>query len=171
MSGERNLGIYVALGSNLGEREVHIGTALNDLADGRARVVRVSRLHETDPVGGPSGQPRYLNAVAELETKLPPRDLMKLLLDIERRHGRVRGERNAARTLDLDLLLYRDEIVNDPHLVVPHPRMWNRAFVMDPLSELCSQDELRAVAARLAACGRGGELPKPVAPSHVMEPK
>jgi 2-amino-4-hydroxy-6-hydroxymethyldihydropteridine diphosphokinase len=131
-------GIYIALGSNLGDRESHIRTALAELEEqGDIRVLRRSSLRETDPVGGPLGQPRYLNAAAELETQLAPRTLLERMQTIESRHGRVRAVPNAARTLDLDLLIYRNERINEPDLTVPHPRMWQRDFVMLPLGEIC----------------------------------
>jgi len=138
-------GIFIALGSNLGDRESNIRAALHDLEQKRdIRVVRCSRLHESAPVGGPPGQPPYLNAVAELETGLSPRGLLKRLLEIERRHGRERTVPDGPRTLDLDLLLYRDQIISEPDLVVPHPRMWQRPFVMQPLAEICDCRALRA---------------------------
>ena len=131
-------GIFIGLGSNLGDRAGHIRDALRELAEaGDIRVVACSRVHETEPVGGPPGQPPYLNAVAELATDLAPRDLLVRLLEIERRHGRQRGVPNGPRTLDLDLLLYRDLLVDEPDLCVPHPRMWQRSFVMEPLAEIC----------------------------------
>lgn len=136
-------GVYVALGSNLGDREGIIRAALRELAeDGAVRVVRCSTLRETEPVGGPPGQGRYLNAVAELATTLSPRQLLKRLLAIERRHGRERSVANGPRTLDLDLLLYGERVINEDDLVVPHPRMWARPFVMQPLREICDVDRL-----------------------------
>jgi 2-amino-4-hydroxy-6-hydroxymethyldihydropteridine diphosphokinase len=137
-------GIYIALGSNLGDREWHIRTSLAELEEqGDIRVLCCSSLHETDAVGGLSGQPPYLNAAAELDTQLPPRALLERMLAIESRHGRVRQLPNQPRTLDLDLLIYRDERINESDLIVPHPRMWQREFVMQPLSEICAPDELR----------------------------
>jgi len=136
-------GIFIGLGSNLGDRAAHIRDALRELAEaGDIQVVACSRSHETDPVGGPPGQPRYLNAAAELVTDLAPRDLLARLLEIERRHGRQRSVPNAPRTLDLDLLLYRDRQIDEPGLHVPHPRMWDRPFVMEPLAEICPPDRL-----------------------------
>ena len=140
-------GIFIGLGSNLGDRARHIRDALQELAaDGDIRVVACSRVHETEPVGGPPGQPRYLNAVAELATDLAPRDLLARLLEIERRHGRQRSVPNGPRTLDLDLLLYRDHVLDEPDLRVPHPRMWERSFVMEPLAEICPVERLPAAA-------------------------
>jgi 2-amino-4-hydroxy-6-hydroxymethyldihydropteridine diphosphokinase len=129
--------VYIGLGSNLGDRAATLAAALRDLAAaGDIRVLRCSSLHETAPVGGPPGQGNYLNAVAELDTELPPQALLTRLLEVERRHGRERRERNGPRTLDLDLLLYREVESQDPELTIPHPRMWEREFVLRPLAEL-----------------------------------
>lgn len=138
-------GIYIALGSNLGDRAALIRAALTELEQqGDIRVLRRSSLHETEPVGGPAGQARYLNAVAELDTDLPPRALLARLLAVEAQYGRVRTARNSPRTLDLDLLLYRREVIEEANLVVPHPRMWRRPFVVQPLAEICAVTELEA---------------------------
>jgi 2-amino-4-hydroxy-6-hydroxymethyldihydropteridine diphosphokinase len=140
-------GVFIGLGANLGDRARHIEAALTELAErGDIRIVACSSLHETDPVGGPPDQPRFLNAVAELATALPPLELLARLQEIERRHGRERLVPNGPRTLDLDLLLYRDRVLDTGELVVPHPRMWQRPFVMQPLAEICDLDRL--VAAR-----------------------
>lgn len=140
-------GVFIALGSNLGDRAAHVCNALRELEErGDVHVVTSSGLYETEPVGGPPDQPRYLNAVAEIATELPPHELLEWLQEIERRHDRERNVRNGPRTLDLDLLLYRDQIVDEPDLCVPHPRMWSRDFVMKPLAEIC--DLGRLVAAR-----------------------
>jgi 2-amino-4-hydroxy-6-hydroxymethyldihydropteridine diphosphokinase len=143
-------GIYIGLGSNLGDRERHLWDALRELASqGDVRVLACSSLHETDPVGGPPDQPRFLNAVAELESRLTPDELLARLHAIEDRHGRVRAVANGPRTLDLDLLLYRDQVRRAPALHVPHPRMWQRDFVLRPLAEICPPEKL-AAARRLA---------------------
>lgn len=129
--------IFIGLGSNQGDRDFHIRTALTELASrGDVRVVRQSSLHETEPVGGPAGQGPYLNAVAEIDTDLPARALLERMLQIEARHGRERRVPNGPRPLDLDLLLYRDQLIDEPDLKVPHPRMWQRAFVTEPLAEV-----------------------------------
>jgi 2-amino-4-hydroxy-6-hydroxymethyldihydropteridine diphosphokinase len=129
---------YVGLGSNLGEREATLREALTRLSelDGVA-VVAVSSFRETDPVGN-ADQPRFVNAAAELETSLGPRELLERLLEVERSLGRdrTREERWGPRTVDLDLLLYGDETVGEPGLEVPHPRLAERAFVLQPLVEL-----------------------------------
>lgn len=138
-------GVYIGLGSNLGDREATIRAALRDLEECCGiRVVRCSTLHETDPVGGPPGQPRYLNAVAELETILSPRELLARMQQIERQHGRRRNVPDGPRTLDLDLLLYGGQAIDEPDLTVPHPRMWERPFVMRPLEEICDASTLAA---------------------------
>jgi 2-amino-4-hydroxy-6-hydroxymethyldihydropteridine diphosphokinase len=129
--------VFIGLGANLGDREATIHTALAEL-DARQGIslVAVSTLRDTEPVGV-GEQPRYLNGVAELETTLSARELLELLLETEQRFGRVRvpGE-HGPRTLDLDLLLYGDEELDEPGLTVPHPRLHERSFVLEPLAEL-----------------------------------
>lgn len=128
---------YVALGANLGEPERALKTALRDLSEPpEVSEVRVSSFYRTAPVE--SSGPDYVNAVACLETTLAPMDLLRCLQTIENRLGRVRpaGVVNAPRTMDLDLLLYGDESVKMPELIVPHPRMHLRAFVLVPLLEI-----------------------------------
>ena len=128
---------YVGLGANLGERERTLRAAVEALAaEEGIEVVSVSTLRETEPVGV-GEQPRFLNGVAELETTLTARELLDRLLAVEQRFGRVRvaGE-HGPRTLDLDLLLYGDRTIDEPGLAVPHPRMHERRFVLEPLAEL-----------------------------------
>jgi 2-amino-4-hydroxy-6-hydroxymethyldihydropteridine diphosphokinase len=122
---------YVGLGANLGDREATIRAALEALPG----VVAVSSLRETDPVGV-TDQPQYLNGVAALETGLSPRELLDALLAVERELGRERRERWGPRTIDLDLLLYGEETIDEPGLTVPHPRLHERRFALEPLSEL-----------------------------------
>jgi 2-amino-4-hydroxy-6-hydroxymethyldihydropteridine diphosphokinase len=129
---------YVGVGSNLGKPREAIAAALDLLrAEAGIEVVAVSSLFETEPVGY-LNQPRFLNGAAALETELAPRELLERLLQVERRLGRVRGEgpRFGPRTIDLDLLLYGDEIVEEPGLTVPHPRLHERRFALEPLAEL-----------------------------------
>jgi 2-amino-4-hydroxy-6-hydroxymethyldihydropteridine diphosphokinase len=129
---------FVGLGSNLGDPRGQIERALVLLgAQDGVEIVAVSSLRETDPVGF-DDQPQFLNGAAELRTSLPARDLLERLLAIERRLGRVRGEgpRFGPRTIDLDLLLYGDEVLDQPGLVVPHPRVHERRFALEPLAEL-----------------------------------
>jgi 2-amino-4-hydroxy-6-hydroxymethyldihydropteridine diphosphokinase len=130
---------WIALGSNLGDRQQNLRAAVAGLrAESGIEVVAVSRVYETDPVGPPPQGP-YLNAVARVQTTLAPRELLALLLGIECSRGRRRsGQRNAPRTLDLDLLLYGDERIDADGLIVPHPRLHERAFVLEPLSEVAA---------------------------------
>jgi 2-amino-4-hydroxy-6-hydroxymethyldihydropteridine diphosphokinase len=128
---------YVGLGANIGDRERTLREAVDALgAEEGIEVAAVSTLRETDPVGV-GEQPRFLNGVAALETSLGARELLDRLLAVEQRFGRVRvpGELGP-RTLDLDLLLYGDETIDEPGLAVPHPRMHERRFVLEPLAEL-----------------------------------
>jgi len=127
---------YIGLGSNLGEREAQIRLALDDLARlPGSRLVRASSLYDSEPVGDVD-QPNFLNAVAELETELTPRQLLWNLQLIERRLGRTRTRRWGPRTIDLDLLLYGPLVVEEPDLQIPHPEMTRRSFVLVPLVEL-----------------------------------
>jgi 3-oxoacyl-[acyl-carrier protein] reductase len=126
---------YIALGSNLGDRREHLELALAALR-ARVSVTCVSAFYETTPVGGPPGQGSYLNAAAELQTDLAPAGLLRLLREIEHGLGRVRTEKDGPRTIDLDLLLYGDVVIREPDLIVPHPRMHERLFVLQPLAEM-----------------------------------
>lgn len=128
---------YIALGSNVGDRRDHLNAAISQLtARPGIEVLKVSSYHETDPVGGPAGQGKYLNAAAEIRTALSPAELLARLQEIEAGLGRVRDERFGPRTLDLDLLLYGLEIIHTADLTVPHPRMHERSFVLKPLAEI-----------------------------------
>jgi 2-amino-4-hydroxy-6-hydroxymethyldihydropteridine diphosphokinase len=135
---------YVAIGSNLGDREQTLLDAVEALgAEPGVEVAAVSSLIETDPVGF-LDQPRFLNGVVALETTLPARALLDLLLEVERRFGRNRDgvPAQGPRTLDLDLLLYGDEEIDEPGLQVPHPRMHERPFVLGPLAEIAGELEI-----------------------------
>jgi len=129
---------YVGLGANLGDRERTLRAAVEALASNpRIEVLAVSSLRETDPVGPIMEQPRFLNGAVALETSLSARSLLAVLLQIEAAHGRTReGPAGGPRTLDLDLLLYGDDRIDAPGLQVPHPRLHERAFVLEPLREL-----------------------------------
>ncbi|MGH8665256.1 MAG: 2-amino-4-hydroxy-6-hydroxymethyldihydropteridine diphosphokinase [Burkholderiales bacterium] len=130
---------FVGLGSNLDDPERQIETAIAGLeALPSTRVVRRSRRYRTEPVGY-ADQPDFVNAVAELETALEPQPLMRELFALEQAHRRVRGRRNGPRTLDLDLLLYDERELDEPGLILPHPRMHERAFVLVPLHEIAPQ--------------------------------
>jgi 2-amino-4-hydroxy-6-hydroxymethyldihydropteridine diphosphokinase len=157
-----------ALGSNLGDRRDNLDRALRLLRQRPdVAVERVSSYHETEPVGGPAGQGRYLNAAAVVRTDLPPLDLLRLLLDVEQQLGRVRGERFGPRTIDLDLLLY-DDVVAGRRTTLPHPRMHERAFVLVPLAEVapravhpvigstCAICSCDCVGATVVSCGTAG---------------
>src|SRR4051812_20696857 len=129
--------VYLALGSNLGDRQRFLDEAVRRLrAVPGLTVRRVSPYYETAPVGGPAGSGAYLNAVAEADTSLPPDQLLRVLLDIERQFGRERGEPNDPRTLDLDVILYEDLVRHSPDPIVPHPRLHERRFVLQPLADL-----------------------------------
>jgi 2-amino-4-hydroxy-6-hydroxymethyldihydropteridine diphosphokinase len=129
--------VYIALGSNLGDRRAYLDRALQALREKRGiAVIRVSAYYETAPVGGPPGQGDFLNAAAELQTELGPEDLLRTLLEIEQGLGRVRDVRHGPRTIDLDLLLYGDLVRGGPELTLPHPRLHERQFVLQPLAEI-----------------------------------
>ena len=127
---------YVGIGSNLGDRLAHLRAAVHGLgAATSVSVVAVSAVYETAPVGGPP-QPDYLNAVVALDTTLSPRGLLELAQALERDAHRVRGERFGPRTLDVDVLLVGEERVDEHDLEVPHPRLYERGFVLAPLRDL-----------------------------------
>jgi 2-amino-4-hydroxy-6-hydroxymethyldihydropteridine diphosphokinase len=130
---------YIALGANLADPERQVIDAFKELAAlPRTALLAKSALYRTAAVGGPQ-QPDYINACAAIETALDPAQLLTSLFSIEKKHGRVRSVANAPRTLDLDLLLYADRIIDQPGLVVPHPRLHERAFVLIPLAEIAPQ--------------------------------
>ena len=129
---------YVGIGANLAERAETIASAVELLgAEEGIEVVAVSTVRETDPVEY-EDQPRFLNAAVSVETELPPRALLERLLEIEARLGRIRGlgPRFGPRMIDLDLLLYGEETIDEPGLTVPHPRLAERRFALEPLAEL-----------------------------------
>lgn len=127
---------YIGIGSNLGDRQKYIESAVDGLKSVKGiEVKRISNIYETEPAGGPK-QDKYLNGVIEIETTLEAKGLLRELQVIEKRLGRVRTVKNAPRTIDLDILLYGDRKINEPDLKIPHPRMRERDFVMRPLKEL-----------------------------------
>lgn len=131
---------YIALGSNLGDRANNIATAIDHLrANPDIEVTKASALLDNPAVGGPSDSPPFLNAVAEIQTTLPPRELLRTLLEIERTMGRERREKWGPRVIDLDLILYANQIIDEPDLKIPHPLMHKRPFVLKPLSELAPE--------------------------------
>jgi 2-amino-4-hydroxy-6-hydroxymethyldihydropteridine diphosphokinase len=134
---DREHDAYIALGSNVGRREKNIEAALNALQTTRGvEVVKVSSLFETEPVGGPEEQPKFINAAAHLRTALSPERLLAVCTRIEDLLGRKRDIRWGPRTIDLDLLIYEHEIRADPDLTLPHPLMHERRFVLEPLAEI-----------------------------------
>jgi 2-amino-4-hydroxy-6-hydroxymethyldihydropteridine diphosphokinase len=147
----------ISLGSNLGDRAAILDGAIAALGEVPGVVVRsVSSYHETEPVGGPPGQGPFLNAAAALETTLSPRGLLHALQSIENRFGRIRTVRWGERTLDLDLILFGDSVIDEPDLIVPHPRFADRRFVLAPLAEVAPEavdpTSGETVARLLAAC-------------------
>ncbi len=133
---------YIALGANLGDPAATVNAAFTALGDlPQTRRVAVSALYRTAPVGI-TEQPEFVNAAALVETTLAPEELLDALLAIEQQFGRVRAERNGPRTLDLDLLLYDEQVISTPRLTLPHPRLHLRAFVLYPLADLAPDLQL-----------------------------
>jgi 2-amino-4-hydroxy-6-hydroxymethyldihydropteridine diphosphokinase len=130
--------VAIALGSNLGDRRSHLDFAVSRLTSSIARI-QVSRYYETEPVGAPNAQPLFLNAAAVGDTTLSAREVLSLLMSIERERGRERPFQNAARTLDLDLILLGSHVIDEEDLVVPHPRFRERRFVLEPLAEIAPE--------------------------------
>jgi 2-amino-4-hydroxy-6-hydroxymethyldihydropteridine diphosphokinase len=131
---------YIALGANLGDRQQQIRVASERLRATPGIIsVALSPLLEYPAVGGPENSPPFLNAAAEVRTTLSPRELLDRLLEIERAMGRVRDEKWGPRTIDLDLLLCEDRILHEPGLELPHPRLHERRFVLEPLAQIGPQ--------------------------------
>jgi dihydroneopterin aldolase / 2-amino-4-hydroxy-6-hydroxymethyldihydropteridine diphosphokinase len=126
---------FIAMGSNLGDRLAYLAQALRSLPG----LASVSQVYETDPVGGPDNQGPYLNLVAEIQTSLDPFALLSVCHRLEQQAGRIRTETNGPRTLDVDVLLYGDTEIRSAELTVPHPRMFERRFVVQPLSDLAPE--------------------------------
>ncbi len=127
---------YVALGSNLGDRKQNMESAISRIKEiPGVQVTKVSSFYETQPVGGPP-QGKYLNAVAEVECSIGARQLLDHLQRIEKELGRTRAGKDLARTIDLDILVLGEQVIDEPTLKIPHPRMHERSFVLDPLNEI-----------------------------------
>jgi len=125
---------YFGLGSNMGDRQANLDRALEFLGQ-RLGVEKVSSIYDSEPVGN-TEQPRFLNLVCQVTTNLPPMSLLSLAKGIENKLGRWHGASGAPRTIDIDILLYGDQVIETPKLVIPHPRMTERAFVLVPLAEI-----------------------------------
>ena len=153
---------FLALGSNLGDRRAYLASAIRRLPD----VVAVSHLYETDPMGGPPGQGSYLNCVVELRTVRTPRELLAVAQAAEAAARRLRTQRWGPRTLDVDVLLVGDDQVDEPDLTVPHPRMWERGFVLVPLADLAPELVIGRLTSDLArGVRRAGDLSWAPAPA------
>jgi 2-amino-4-hydroxy-6-hydroxymethyldihydropteridine diphosphokinase len=169
---------YFGLGSNLGDRAAHLQFALDGLAARAGRIVAISPVYETEPVGGPP-QPDFLNAVVAIETALSPRELLGVARALETEAGRPHpepGRRWGPRPLDIDVLMVGDERVDEPDLVVPHPRIHQRAFVLAPLADVAPEMVVAPSAGwqgvrrfplqlRLPSRGEAGEPPEPHPPA------
>ena len=131
--------VYLAIGSNLGDRKENIETALSLLTENNISILQRSNIAETIPVGGPPDQGKFLNGVCKVETILRPQELLDLLKVIEFKLGRKKTARNSPRPIDLDILLYDQIKYQTSQLTIPHPRMLERDFVMDPLREIAPQ--------------------------------
>jgi len=126
--------VYLGLGSNLGNRQDNLDKAL-ELLSYRLKVGQVSSIYETEPLGNIE-QPRFLNSVCQVNTRLAPAELLALVKGIENKLGRVFGEPNTPRPIDIDILFYGDQVIETPELVIPHPKLAERAFVLVPLAEI-----------------------------------
>ena len=125
---------YLGLGSNLGNRQDNLDRALDFLSQ-RLRIEKVSSVYDTEPVGN-INQPRFLNMVCQVYTRLAPSELLTLAKGIEKKLGRIFGKPNAPRPIDIDILFYGDQVIETPELIIPHPRLTERAFVLIPLDEI-----------------------------------
>jgi 2-amino-4-hydroxy-6-hydroxymethyldihydropteridine diphosphokinase len=133
--------VFIGLGSNIGDRKVNLRRALAEIEErGVGMVVKRSSLYETEPVGI-RDQDEFINAACMIETDMDLRDLLEALLEIERGMGRVRGEKNGPRIIDLDILLAGDEVIDEDGIQVPHPRIADRGFVLQPLAEIAAEEK------------------------------
>jgi len=157
----------LGLGANLGDRLRSLQSAVDLLAAEGVRAVASSRVWETDPAGGPPDQPPYLNAVIRTETQAAPQEALAACNRVEAELGRTREVRWGPRTIDIDVLLYDELIVNEPRLTIPHPRMTERSFVVLPLLEL-DPDPVLADGTRILDLAVDGEGARPYAPPLVL---
>ncbi|MGA2775443.1 MAG: 2-amino-4-hydroxy-6-hydroxymethyldihydropteridine diphosphokinase [Candidatus Omnitrophota bacterium] len=128
---------FLGIGSNLGQRRKNIESALERISGLKnTKIIKLSKIRETEPVGGPGGQKKFLNAVLKIDTQLLPSDLLRKLQKIEKELGRRKAVRWGPRTIDLDILLYGDKIITRKELKIPHPRLMERDFVLKPLLDL-----------------------------------
>ena len=132
--GTEPLTVYLGLGSNMGNRQGNLDRALDFLSQ-RLRVEKVSSVYDTEPVGN-INQPRFLNLVCQGHTRLAPAELLTLAKGIEKKLGRTSGKPNSPRPIDIDILFYADQVIETPELIIPHPRLTERAFVLIPLAEI-----------------------------------
>ncbi|WDU83672.1 2-amino-4-hydroxy-6-hydroxymethyldihydropteridine diphosphokinase [Caloramator sp. Dgby_cultured_2] len=126
---------YIAFGTNVGDREENINVALKMMEDRGIKIIKTSKIYVTEPYGY-KDQPEFLNGAVEVETNLSCRELLNVLLNIEKDMGRVRHFKWGPRNIDLDIIFYNDEVIDEPDLKVPHPDMHNRDFVLKPLCDL-----------------------------------
>ena len=133
----KTVSVYLSLGSNMGERKDNLQKALDYISQ-RMRIEKKSSIYDTEPVGN-TNQARFLNMVCQVTTSIPANTLLFLLKGIENKMGRMPGPANGPRLIDIDILLYNDEIVDTPDLKIPHPRMLERAFVLVPLAEIAPE--------------------------------
>jgi 2-amino-4-hydroxy-6-hydroxymethyldihydropteridine diphosphokinase len=152
---------YLCGGSNLGDRRANLKSAIDAVRKAGIIVRRVSSVYETEPVGF-LNQPCFLNIAVAVETRLPPRELLACCQDIEELHGRVRSFPGAPRVLDLDILLYNDLIIDGPSLQIPHPRMTQRRFVLEPLAQIAPEAIhpvlKKTILSLLASCPDGSRV-------------
>ncbi|MDI3310114.1 MAG: 2-amino-4-hydroxy-6-hydroxymethyldihydropteridine diphosphokinase [Thermoanaerobacterium sp.] len=127
--------VFLSIGSNIGDREKYLKSALIKLAENSVTIEKVSPIYETEPVGY-KNQDKFLNAVAKIKTELNPYELLKIINTVEKELGRERVIRWGPRTIDIDILLYGNVAINDYDLKIPHERMWERAFVLIPLNDI-----------------------------------
>ena len=132
--GSEPVTVYLGLGSNMGNRQDNLDRALDFLSQ-RLRIEKVSSVYDTEPVGN-INQPRFLNLVCQVYTRLAPSELLTLAKGIEKKLGRIFGKPNAPRPIDIDILFYGDQVIETPELIIPHPRLTERAFVLIPLDEI-----------------------------------